>query len=312
MSPWAMRSTPRSRSSRPAPSGWPADHDRHVAPVVVDHEHGDVVIERCHGPVTSPLVPADLRVLSWNLHGLRDDRAALTRSSARSTRTSCACRRRRSSSGGGPRWRPWPASAGCSTSPAAVRRAAPRCWCTCASTSSGRRELPLSRYRLGWPDRGVAAAVVRKSGGRLAVASLHLPLPEPERLDHAQRALAVLRAGGRRAAVRRRRHQRAAGARRLAVPRGRGAARPGTRQRADVPGRRADEAHRRGLRHRPASRSSTTAWSTTRVSSGPATTGRCSSPCGCRRARRPRRGAGPRGTPAPARARAARGTGRCR
>ena len=57
-------------------------------------------------------------------------------------------------------------------------------------------ELALSRYRLGWPDRGVAAAVVRKSGARLAVASLHLPLPETERLDHAQRALAVLRAGG--------------------------------------------------------------------------------------------------------------------
>jgi endonuclease/exonuclease/phosphatase family metal-dependent hydrolase len=57
-------------------------------------------------------------------------------------------------------------------------------------------ELPLSRYRSGWPDRGVAAAVVRKSGARLAVASLHLPLPETERLDHAQRALAVLRGGG--------------------------------------------------------------------------------------------------------------------
>jgi endonuclease/exonuclease/phosphatase family metal-dependent hydrolase len=59
-----------------------------------------------------------------------------------------------------------------------------------------RAELALSRYRFGWPDRGVAAAVVRKSGARLAVASLHLPLPETERLDHVRRGLAVLRAGG--------------------------------------------------------------------------------------------------------------------
>ncbi len=57
-------------------------------------------------------------------------------------------------------------------------------------------ETALSRYRFGWPDRGVAAAVVRKRGARLAVASLHLPLPEDERLDHAHRALAVLLAGG--------------------------------------------------------------------------------------------------------------------
>jgi endonuclease/exonuclease/phosphatase family metal-dependent hydrolase len=59
-----------------------------------------------------------------------------------------------------------------------------------------RAELALSHYRLGWPDRGVAAAVVRKSGARLAVASLHLPLPETERLDHVRRGLALLRAGG--------------------------------------------------------------------------------------------------------------------
>src|SRR3954452_511427 len=49
-------------------------------------------------------------------------------------------------------------------------------------------ELALSRYRLGWPDRGVAAAVVRKSGARLAVASLHLPLPETQRLGPPPRA----------------------------------------------------------------------------------------------------------------------------
>jgi len=56
-------------------------------------------------------------------------------------------------------------------------------------------EQVLSR-QLGWPDRGVAAAVVRKSGAELGVASLHLPLPSGQRLDHVQRAVAVLRAGG--------------------------------------------------------------------------------------------------------------------
>jgi endonuclease/exonuclease/phosphatase family metal-dependent hydrolase len=113
-----------------------------------------------------------------------------------------------------------------------------------------RAELALSRYRLGWPDRGVAAAVVRKSGARLAVASLHLPLPETERLDHVRRGLAVLRAGGV--------EEMFASGDMNERPSGtawgyleeQGPARPRARQRADLPRHQARAAHRRCLRNR--------------------------------------------------------------
>ncbi len=52
-------------------------------------------------------------------------------------------------------------------------------------------EVCLSR-QWGWPARGVASAVVEKAGARLAVASVHLPLDQQTRLDHAHRVLDVI------------------------------------------------------------------------------------------------------------------------
>jgi len=137
-----------------------------------------------------------MRILSWNVHGLRDDRAALT-SIVRALDPDVMCVQE------APKFFRWRAKV------AALARECGLLYVAGGGTTGGTAllvhlrvdversaEVPLSRYRLGWPDRGVAAAVVRKSGARLAVASLHLPLPETERLDHARRALAVLRAGG--------------------------------------------------------------------------------------------------------------------
>lgn len=138
----------------------------------------------------------ELRVLSWNVHGLRDDRAALTRI-VRELDLDVMCVQEASKF---VRWR---------AKVAALARECGLLYVTGGGTTGGTAllahlrvdvertaELALSRYRLGWPDRGVAAAVVRKSGVQFAVASLHLPLPESERADHARRALAVLRASG--------------------------------------------------------------------------------------------------------------------
>jgi endonuclease/exonuclease/phosphatase family metal-dependent hydrolase len=140
-------------------------------------------------------VPVEMRILSWNLHGLRDDVPTLARI-VRDLDPDVMCVQE------APKFLRWRARV------AALARECGLLYVTGGGTTGGttllanlrvdverRAELALSRYRLGWPDRGVAAAVVRKSGGRLAVASLHLPLPETERLDHVRRGLAVLRAG---------------------------------------------------------------------------------------------------------------------
>ncbi len=141
-------------------------------------------------------MPADLKILSWNLHGLRDDTRALT-SLVRSLDPDVVCVQE------APKFLRWRARA------ARLARDCGLLYVTGGGTTGGTAllahlrvdvertaELALSRYRVGWPDRGVAAAVVRKSGVRLAVASLHLPLPETERLDHVRRGLDVLRASG--------------------------------------------------------------------------------------------------------------------
>jgi endonuclease/exonuclease/phosphatase family metal-dependent hydrolase len=141
-------------------------------------------------------VAVDLKILSWNLHGLRDDTQALT-SLVRQLDPDVMCVQE------APKFFRWRARV------AQLARECGLLYVTGGGTTGGTTllahlrvdvertaELALSRYRLGWPDRGVAAAVVRKSGARLAVASLHLPLPETERLDHVRRGLAVLRAGG--------------------------------------------------------------------------------------------------------------------
>ena len=136
----------------------------------------------------------ELRILSWNVHGLRDNRDALT-GIVRELDPDVMCVQE------APKFFRWRAKV------AALARECGLLYVVGGGTTggtallvhlrvdvAGAAELALSRYRLGWPDRGVAAAVVRKSGARLAVASLHLPLPEGERADHARRALAVLRA----------------------------------------------------------------------------------------------------------------------
>jgi endonuclease/exonuclease/phosphatase family metal-dependent hydrolase len=53
------------------------------------------------------------------------------------------------------------------------------------------REESLSRQN-GWPDRGVASAIVSKAGARLAVASIHLPHAAAQRHQHASRVREVL------------------------------------------------------------------------------------------------------------------------
>ena len=258
------------------------------------------------------MTTTELRILSWNLHGLRDDRAALTargpqgrpgrdvrpggaevlpmagEGSGPGPRLRAAVRRRRRYDGrhrtAGPPARRRRAVRGAAAVPLPARLAGPR-----------RRGCRRTEVR--WPARGRQPAPTAAGAGA----------PRP-------RAAGTRGAPSRRGAadVRRRRHQRAAGTQGVAVPRGRRPARPGTGH----AGRRSRRPARRSASTASspptASRSSTTAWSTNRVSSGQVTTGRCSSPCGCRRARRPRRVAAPRGTPAPAPARAARGTGRCR
>ena len=134
--------------------------------------------------------------MSWNVHGLRDDLAALGRI-VRECDPDVMCVQE------APKFARW------RTRVAALARECGLFYVTGGGTTGGTAllvnlrvdiersaELSLSRYAVGWPDRGVAAAVVRKSGARLAVASLHLPLPEAERLDHVRRALGVLSAGG--------------------------------------------------------------------------------------------------------------------
>jgi endonuclease/exonuclease/phosphatase family metal-dependent hydrolase len=141
-------------------------------------------------------MPAELRLLSWNLHGLRDDQQALT-SLVRDLDPDVMCVQE------APKFFRWRAK---------VARLARECgllYVTGGGTAGGTAllchlrvdversaQLPLSYYRFGWPDRGVAAAVVRTRGARLTVASLHLPLPEVQRLDHVRRALEVVRASG--------------------------------------------------------------------------------------------------------------------
>lgn len=141
---------------------------------------------------------ADFRLLSWNLHGLRDDRAALTRI-VRELDPDVMCVQE------APKFLRWRSKG------AALARDCGLLYVTGGGTTGGTAlfahlrvdversaEMALSFYRFGWPDRGVAAAVVRKSRAQLAVASLHLPLLEEQRVDHVRRALAVLTAGGER------------------------------------------------------------------------------------------------------------------
>jgi endonuclease/exonuclease/phosphatase family metal-dependent hydrolase len=141
-------------------------------------------------------VAVELRLLSWNLHGLRDDQVALARI-VRDLDPDVMCVQE------APKYLRWRSKT------AALARHCGLLYVAGGGTTGGTALLAhlrvdversatmvLARHRVGWPDRGVAVAVVRKSGAVLGVASLHLPLIENERLDHVRRALAVLEAGG--------------------------------------------------------------------------------------------------------------------
>jgi len=140
-------------------------------------------------------VPVELRVLSWNMHGLRDDRRALVQV-VRSCDPDVVCVQE------APKFLRWRARC------AELARTCGLLYVTGGGTTGGSAllahlrvdveaatETCLSR-QWGWPARGVAAAVVSRSGARLAVASMHLPLDPPTRLDHAHKVLQVLGASG--------------------------------------------------------------------------------------------------------------------
>lgn len=137
----------------------------------------------------------ELRVLSYNVRGLRDDRAALAEV-VRAADPDVVCVQE------APcylRWR---------TKCAALAREWGLLYVAGGGSTGGTalfahlridvdepREVALSR-QWGWPDRGVASAVVHRGGARLAVASIHLPLVEARRHEHAQRARELLAAYG--------------------------------------------------------------------------------------------------------------------
>ncbi|MGZ4594389.1 MAG: endonuclease/exonuclease/phosphatase family protein [Actinomycetes bacterium] len=135
--------------------------------------------------------PVELRVLSYNVRGLREDKAALA-DVVRSADPDVVCVQEAPKS---LRWR-----ARC----AALAREWGLLYVAGGGTTGGTalfahmrvdvddaREMALSR-QFGWPDRGVAAALITKAGGRLAVASIHLPLVAPERREHAMRIRELL------------------------------------------------------------------------------------------------------------------------
>ena len=130
------------------------------------------------------------RILSWNMHGLRDDRAALSRI-VRDADPDAVCVQE------APKYFRW------RTKCAALARGCGQLYVTGGGTTGGSALLAglrvdvkdateqcLSRQWL-WPARGVAAASVAKGGARLTVASIHLPLQPSERLAHAMRVLQI-------------------------------------------------------------------------------------------------------------------------
>jgi endonuclease/exonuclease/phosphatase family metal-dependent hydrolase len=133
----------------------------------------------------------ELRVLSYNVRGLRDEREALAEV-VRAADPDVVCLQE------APKYLRWRAKC------AALAREWGLLYVAGGGSTGGTalfvnlridvsepRDIALSR-QLGWPDRGVASAVVSRGGARLAVASLHLPLDANERLLHAQRATVVL------------------------------------------------------------------------------------------------------------------------
>jgi endonuclease/exonuclease/phosphatase family metal-dependent hydrolase len=137
----------------------------------------------------------DFRVLSWNVHGLRDDRAVLSRV-VRDLDPDVVCVQE------APKYLRWRAKC------AALARGCGQLYVAGGGTTGGSAllgslrvdvkgatEVCLSRQLL-WPARGVAAAVVSKGGARLTVLSVHLPLDAAQRLEHTVRVLQVRAALG--------------------------------------------------------------------------------------------------------------------
>lgn len=135
----------------------------------------------------------DFRILSWNMHGLRDDRAALARI-VRDADPDVVCVQE------APKYLRWRAKC------ADLARRCGQLYVAGGGSTGGTAllsnlrvdvkgltELCLSRQLL-WPARGVVGAVVARGGARLTVLSVHLPLDPAERLAHAMRVLSV-RAG---------------------------------------------------------------------------------------------------------------------
>ena len=133
----------------------------------------------------------EMRVLSYNVRGLRDDRAALAEV-VRAADPDVVCVQE------APKYLRWRSK--CAT----LAREWGLLYVAGGGSTGGTalfahlrmdvdepREEPLSR-QLGWPDRGVASAIVTKAGARLAVASIHLPLVAEQRQQHASRIREVL------------------------------------------------------------------------------------------------------------------------
>ena len=136
-----------------------------------------------------------LRVLSYNVHGLRDDTAALARI-VRDVDPDVMCVQE------APKYLRWRAKC------AALARELGLLYVTGGGTTGGSAllaglrvdvkrvaEVCLSR-QWGWPARGVAAAQIHKGGATVVVASIHLPLGAQERLEQAHRVVATCTALG--------------------------------------------------------------------------------------------------------------------
>jgi endonuclease/exonuclease/phosphatase family metal-dependent hydrolase len=134
--------------------------------------------------VTSPSV--ELRVLSYNVHGLRDDQDALAEV-VRDADPDVVCVQE------APKYLRWRSKC------ARLARTWGLLYVAGGGTTGGSalfahlrvdvddpHETALSR-QYGWPDRGVATATMTKGGATLSVASIHLPLDREQRLVHAER-----------------------------------------------------------------------------------------------------------------------------
>lgn len=133
----------------------------------------------------------ELRILSYNIRSLRDDRRAVARVIAASTPDVVCVQEAPRFLGGRRRWRQLAAASGLKVLTGG-RPAA-------AMLLLGRPDLPVVATRdvrltkaSGLHQRGLAIAVVEALGGRLTVASMHLDLDAIGRRRHVAEVLAVL------------------------------------------------------------------------------------------------------------------------